>query len=106
MLRLYDGRPSAPGSTLLVSEVPGFFCSLLYFDVHEVGKDYWLVVEGAAEGGEGKFELTLTCSQVPTPDPTQAPSPLPFPRGARGASFAGLVLLGPLRGCLSAPFGY
>ena len=76
LVRLYDRRPSAVHKTLLASETEGYFCSLLYYDAHAAG-DYWLVVEGAAASEEGAFELTLTCSEVPTHAPTAVPLPRP-----------------------------
>jgi len=44
-LKLYDKQPnqlssSSASVSLVASETPGFFCSLLYADLHALG-DYW-----------------------------------------------------------------
>ena len=46
ILRLYDGCPSDPASTLLANQSDAYACSLLEHDVYSAGT-YWLVVEGA-----------------------------------------------------------
>jgi len=80
-LTLWSGNPTVHngGAVRLASEVEGFFCSILYFDVHTPGASYWLLLEGADASEAGAFELTFTCSHVPTPEPT--PGPLVAPTG-------------------------
>ena len=46
-LTLFSGRPTQPGTTLVASQVEGYFCSILLFDVHQAPHDYWLAVEVA-----------------------------------------------------------
>ena len=46
--------------------------------MHEPGA-YWFVVDGAADGQEGEYEITVHCDTVPTPTPTTPPTEVPTP---------------------------
>ena len=55
-----------------------FDCSVLEYDVHQVGT-YWLVVEGKTKDDKGVFSMSVVCNEVPSPAPTPVPTGLPTP---------------------------
>jgi len=59
-------------------------CAVLAYEVHagfESPQGFWLVVDGASDGVEGLFELTVACTLIfyPSPVPLARPTPLPTP---------------------------
>ena len=68
-LSIYSACPvEVDGDPLAVSS-PAFFCGLVTLDVHDPGT-YYLVVSGTDRTQQGNFELTVTCTDAPTPQPT------------------------------------
>mmetsp|Transcript_7561 Transcript_7561/g.14215 ORF Transcript_7561/g.14215 Transcript_7561/m.14215 type:complete len:328 (-) Transcript_7561:7-990(-) len=80
-LTLFDGCPAQLGSAAVQNQNPSFFCGYLRHDVVG-GRDgtYWLQLEGAREGEEGDFTLTLECGEAPSSEPTPEPSNTPTPK--------------------------
>lgn len=81
-LSLYDEFPNTTELTAVAVDNPDFtYCSHLIYDIQQDDiddtGDFWIVVEGSDEGVEGVFELSVSCGEVPTPQPTFIPSSLP-----------------------------
>jgi outer membrane biosynthesis protein TonB len=82
---IYDYCPSfGARAAVLATNDPTFYCAHTSYDAHARGT-FWVSIEDQGLRA-GAFELSIACSDVPTPQPSLAPSQLPSPQPTHGPS--------------------